>query len=320
MDTSNNNSFLISIIIPMKNEEANISRCLASIEKLKKNIFLVEVIVVDNGSTDNGVEIARKLGAKVVINETLNVAGLRNYGASIAKGTVFAFLDADCEVDTHWLVNALVYFEDLGIAAVGSTPEAPKNGNWVERSWSAFRTRREKSQQTAWINSSNFIVRRDVFHEVEGFSETLETCEDVDIGYRISMKYSMIFDPNVRVIHYGEPRTLSEFYRKELWRGKNSFAGLKKHGFVLSEAKSLSIPIYYSIILLLLLISLFIGNYFFTMLFFWILPAFVFSFLNFLKIRKFSFVVTLAVLFLIYAHARTFSLLHKYFDVSGHET
>lgn len=93
----------ISIIIPAYNEEAYIKRTLKSVkasgEVLKKHFNAVlEIIVVDNESSDDTADIARAMGARVVRESVHNIAKVRNTGAEAANGEFLCFVDADSEL------------------------------------------------------------------------------------------------------------------------------------------------------------------------------------------------------------------------------
>jgi len=237
------NTKKVSLIIPAKNEEANIEKCLNGIESLDFDQKKLEVIVVDNNSTDNTSTIAKAKGAKVIQIKQGTIGELRNRGAEIARGEIFAFIDADCVPDKNWLKNAIYALGSKDVAAVGSKPAIPETGTtWVERTWSTMKQIPEVCE-TTWLSSCNFIVKRSVFETVNGFDPTLSTCEDADIGYRISRKYKMINDPRVRIIHLGEPKTIKEFFDKERWHGEANFKGLFKHGFTAQEIPSLLFPL-----------------------------------------------------------------------------
>lgn len=93
----------ISIVIPAYNEEKYIGKTFESIEKLDKNNWEVEVIVVNGGSTDNTVEIAQKYGAKVINEPHKSIGFARQQGLLHAKGEIVAFTDADTIVPVDWL-------------------------------------------------------------------------------------------------------------------------------------------------------------------------------------------------------------------------
>jgi len=86
---------MLSVAIITQNEENNIARCISSVRDIAD-----EVIVVDSGSSDRTVEIARDLGAKVTHQEWLGFAGQKNFAAGLAGMDYILMLDADEEVST----------------------------------------------------------------------------------------------------------------------------------------------------------------------------------------------------------------------------
>ena len=94
----------ISVIVPMYNEARHITRTLDSVLRAARAATLdCELIVVDNGSTDQGPQRARELGARVLLCPGIGIGALRNRGAAVATGDSLAFLDADIEVPGNWL-------------------------------------------------------------------------------------------------------------------------------------------------------------------------------------------------------------------------
>lgn len=302
-----------SIIIPAKNEELNINFCLEALGNQNLLNGEYEVIVVDNGSSDATVSIVKKYGFSVYIKPDISLSGLRNFGASVASGGILVFLDADCIPDVNWLNNAAIALDDTEVGCTGSTPVAPEYGPWVEQVWSSFRTRRKGRCFVSWINSSNFIVRREHFRSVGGFNTKVKTCEDVDICMRLNKICKIVFDPSIKVIHLGEPKTLTQFFIKEVWRGKGSISGIISHGISLSEIKSLLLPIYYLIITIGIIISILTMNYYSLMLLImaYVFPAMIFMLLVVSKTRKYTYAIGYFILFIVYANARSVAVFSK---------
>lgn len=299
-----------SIIIPAKNEELNISICLEALRNQNFSSDDYEVIIVDNGSSDATVPIAKNSGFLVYVKPDLSLSGLRNFGASIATGNILVFLDADCIPESGWLNNAAITLVDAQIGCTGSTPVAPINGTWVEQVWSSFRTRRKSKCYTSWINSSNFFVRKELFDKVGGFNENVKTCEDVDIGIRLNKVCKILFDPLIKVVHLGEPKTISDFYYKEIWRGKGTFSGILSHGISISELKSIFLPLYYFIISISIIISIAVLNISCIMLFslLYLMPAIIFMIWASAKTKKYNYLFGYFILFLVYANARSIGI------------
>lgn len=306
-------SMLFSIIIPAKNEEKNIPRCLNALATLSFSRSEFEVIVVDNGSCDATVSIVRDHGFQVHLKPRLSLSGLRNFGASAAQGDILVFLDADCIPEQDWLANAALTLADREIGSTGSTPVAPANGTWVEKVWSSFRTRRKNRCYASWINSSNFFVRRELFFQVDGFNESVMTCEDVDICMRLNKLCRILFDPKIKVVHLGEPKTVRDFFLKEVWRGKGNISGIISHGFSRSEMLSLLLPVYYCLLPfgIAAAMGLAHGVTAGLLAFLYFLPALVFTVWVISQTQKYQYTMGYFTLFLVYANARVVALFVK---------
>ena len=233
-----------SVVIPTLNEEQFIGRCIQSIhEHCGRD---TEIIVVDNGSIDNTIGIAAKLGTQVVQADGSSIAAQRNLGAQYSTGAILAFLDADCTVLTGWHAAALRNFEDQNVVAAGAIAELPKvNTTWVQRTWEFMNRRRStEPTSTSWLPSANLWIRTSAFRQVDGFDESFESCEDADIGYRLSKTGKIIHDNAIRIEHHRDPRSVRQFFRKEVWHGKNSFDGFASGRITLNELPSLCSPVW----------------------------------------------------------------------------
>lgn len=246
---------IFSIVIPAKNEESNIGRCLASILSVDWDSRDFEIVVVDNGSSDRTVHIAREMGARVFEKPEATISGLRNYGASVAKGSVIAFLDADCAVTPGWLKAASLYIENDDVVAFGSPATVPDGGTWVQSAWFNVRGKPFQVEGVEWLESANLLVKKNAFLRVGGFNESLVTCEDYDLTQRLKLHGRIISDWRVAAIHYREPATIREFIRKEMWRSKSNYVGLTARKINVKELPSLVIPLLY----IILCVSLCIG-------------------------------------------------------------
>lgn len=116
----------VSIVVPAYNEERYIGRLLASLQKLPKENIL-EILIVDNGSSDKTREIVRiaSLSAsgseqkiRLIDEPRKGVAWARTRGVQEARGEVIAFLDADVYVTDEWLPNLIKYFSSDKVASV----------------------------------------------------------------------------------------------------------------------------------------------------------------------------------------------------------
>jgi len=217
------NNNVISFIIPTYNAADTIVKCLASIKALEYPYNKSEIIIVDNGSSDSTRNVGAGFTNKIYVNTTETIAGLRNLGAKNAKGNFLAFIDSDCIIPQNWGNKALEHFKNKQVGMVGTrTILLPENVTWVERAWKKHLDREKYKKEVLWLFSCAIMVRKDVFEEVGGFDESLITCEDVDFGYKIRKKYTIIADEQLAPVHLRGEKTLTKFFKKESWRGKNS--------------------------------------------------------------------------------------------------
>jgi glycosyltransferase involved in cell wall biosynthesis len=189
----------------------------------------------------------------------VTVSALRNRGAAIARGDYVAFIDADMELAPCWLQSALSGFKDQQVVAIGAFPGIPEDATWVQQTWSLHRRCHQSSIDStpvSWLGSANLMVRRDAFQAVAGFNEHLPTAEDVDLCYRLGRCGTILHNPAMKVIHWGEDPDLRTFWRKEVWRGIGNLKGMLSHGFLWDEVPSVGYPLYVLLLGLFFYLSL----------------------------------------------------------------
>lgn len=214
---------LVSFVIPVRDDAQRLQRCLASIVRNEYPRELIELIVVDNESTDGSARAARDYGAIVITASGTSVAALRNRGARAALGGIIAFVDADHEIDPTWIETAVDVLSDPKVAATGSAYLTQPSANWVQRQYDGLRTRPLGREEVSWLGSGNLAIKRAVFERVGGFDASLTACEDVDLCNRVGQAgHRIIADSRLRSIHFGDPTTLKALFFGELWRGRDN--------------------------------------------------------------------------------------------------
>lgn len=171
-----------SIIIPARDEEKLLPRCLASIKKAGALVDATyEVILVNNRSKDRTEEIARAAGCKIVQSEAKNLSIIRNQGAEAASGKVIVTIDADSEMSENMLLKikqvlasgkyigggVMIYPErySLGIIATGI----------CLLPFVIFRG----------ISAGLFFSFKEDFDAISGFNEKKYSAEDIDFAIRL---------------------------------------------------------------------------------------------------------------------------------------
>ena len=164
----------VTFVVPVRNDEAGLSRCLGSIHR--QAAPAVRVVVVDNGSLDGSADVARDAGAIVLSAPHAKVGELRNLGATAAGTPLLAFVDADHELDPGWIEAAVETLNTPGVAAVGAPYSPPLSPTWVQRLYDTFRDHTPGTQRTKWLGAGNLAVRADALWHVGGFDTALDPC------------------------------------------------------------------------------------------------------------------------------------------------
>ncbi len=174
---------LISVIIPALNEGRYLPGTLALLtDAIRECPHSVEIIVVDNHSTDTTVTIAKHFGARIVRETARNVARVRNSGASIARGDILFFLDADTEVPRNILARVSQAVADPIV--LGGAPDVVHCARpAVVRSYLACW--RVVGKLFGVTQGAAQFCRRPIFQRLGGYDESLFMGEDVDFYWRL---------------------------------------------------------------------------------------------------------------------------------------
>jgi mycofactocin system glycosyltransferase len=185
----------VSVVVPVRDRAEALRRCLLSVNRLQYPRDRLEVLVVDDGSSDAGPALARLLGATVLSSggQGRGPAAARNVGARAASGDLLAFLDSDCVASERWLVDIVPVFSDPCVAAVGGRVEGMRSSSLLDRYEAAMSSLSlggrgrcaQLGSDTFYLPGCNLLVRRTAFHAVGGFREELHVGEDVDLCWRL---------------------------------------------------------------------------------------------------------------------------------------
>ena len=173
----------VSVVIPARDAEAMIGRTIAAVVGQEFDGG-VEVVVVDDGSTDSTGEIAREAGAQVVSNATpLGPADARNAGVAASSAPLVAFTDADCVPAPGWLRAGVAALEhaDLVQGRVEPEPGVPVG---------PFDHVISVREETGLYETANLFVRREWFDRVGGFRPFIDPSqghfgEDLVFGWEV---------------------------------------------------------------------------------------------------------------------------------------
>ncbi len=197
----------ISVIIPAYNASATILETIGSVQSQTFADF--ELIVVDDGSTDNTLAILKSIGderLKIISSQNGGVAAARNLGISQANGEFFTFLDAD----DLWTVDKL----QLQLEALLDNPEASVAYSFTQYIdeysqplWKGPRIPIEDNVYRDLLVSnflhsgSNPLIRKTAVDAIGGFDRAYAPCEDWDFYLRLAAKYSFVVVPKYQILY-----------------------------------------------------------------------------------------------------------------------
>lgn len=193
----------LSIVIPVYNEEDHIDVCLAAISD--QTVMPLEVIVVDNNSTDRTAAIAASYDFVRVIREPKQgIAFARDAGFNAARGDIIGRIDADTILPKNWVEEAIGYISEhpdelLTGGCYMYDMGMPRLAGWVAEYFSFRVNRLIIGSYIAW--GSNLAFRRSLWDEVRHeVSHDTSIHEDIDLGLRLVKRgYHVTYRPERKV-------------------------------------------------------------------------------------------------------------------------
>ena len=219
-----------SVIIPLFNKEKYIENTLQSV--LNQTFSDYEIIVVNDGSTDQSEAIARQITdsrIRFFNNDNQGASAARNFGIGVAQSTYIAFLDAD----DYWYPEFLeTIHRSISMfpqqKAYSTAIEIETGGNVIPARYSISGKRNptivdffDASQKECVIWTSSSIFHKDVFAEIGVFDTTILSGQDTDLWIRIGLEYSVAFTNKILAKYVYDPTSLSK--TKSLTPGKLNF-------------------------------------------------------------------------------------------------
>jgi glycosyltransferase involved in cell wall biosynthesis len=185
---------MISVIVPALNEESEIEACLRSISQQKLSEDY-EIIVVDGGSRDRTVLVARQYADNVVLQKSPGIGGARRDGADAALGDKLAFTDADTIASDNWLEAVSCNLERYDASTGPVIYQDQDLKSEIIQRWRCL-YRIFYSTNFYYILGSNMAVRADTYSKVGGHSN-ISLLDDYDLSLKLSRNRSKVrFDHN----------------------------------------------------------------------------------------------------------------------------
>jgi glycosyltransferase involved in cell wall biosynthesis len=219
------NSIALSVIVPMYNGSHFIPTFVEKILEQNSDPERYEIIVVDNGSIDDSIEVLEKFGSQIpnlkvvkYVDKQSSYAA-RNYGVQKAKGSTLAFTDIDCAPSAAWIAVVLSKLDagkafDLVSGPVELFPEGSSFSaiEWYDRC--NFMVK-DRAKRTGLAPTANMVCRREVFEALQGFWE-VGSGGDINFCKRAKEAgYEMLYSEELLVNHPARSSASEVFLKLE---------------------------------------------------------------------------------------------------------
>jgi len=213
------------------NNETTIEECLQALLTQNYPLDHLEIILVDGGSKDKTVQLAKKYPISIY-QTALNCPAAYNYAQKIALYSILGFVDSDAKVEADWLKKLVPHLEDPAVGGVSGSIDTWNTDNpWARSIGYELKMRyRRIGKYTKRIATMNLLLKKSVLEKVGGWAEDMPSQYDTEFGYRLASKgYKIAYESSSVCYHFNRS-TLQKFYRQQLQYGKNTLRLYFKHG------------------------------------------------------------------------------------------
>ena len=204
----------VSIIVPTKNSADTIDKCLASIKM--QSYGKIEIILVDNYSRDETLNIAKKYDTRIYQTGPERSAQI-NFGVSKARGKYVYRVDSDFVLEPSVVHEAVLSCEKYGYDAIVIHNTSDPTISF----WAKVRKMERDSYRNDKINVAARFWKKEVFEKIGGFDVNLIAGDDYDLHNRLLRGGYKIGWIKAQETHIGEPRNMAEIFRKHYFYGQN---------------------------------------------------------------------------------------------------
>jgi glycosyltransferase involved in cell wall biosynthesis len=219
-----------SVIVPARNEAAHIEACLGSLAA-QQNLSDLEIIVVDNGSTDTTAQLVQvfakahsEVNIRLVTEPKPGRGAARAAGFAAARGQLLLSTDADTVVPPEWAAVLMAALHEPNTAAVTASCfifDCSPSSNWLFNHFQPLAMRVYRLVMGHWwLTGSTFGIMRSAYDQAGGFDPNCRDLEDIEFGWRVTAVGPIRYVPPRRIV----VTTNGDRFRHGLLRGAWPYA------------------------------------------------------------------------------------------------
>lgn len=238
-----------SVVVPSYNSSRTLPECLRALlnQNISRNEY--EILVVDDGSTDNTKRLIKPFTDKnknirYIYQKNKGPAAARNLGARKARGSILLFTDSDCVPEKNWIKSMTMPFQDNEIVGVAGAYGKNLEDKSIIARFTDYEIKDRykklaKQEEIDFIGTYAAAYRKGAFMKTKGFDESFKTAsgEDPALSFEMTKYGKLVFQPSARVAHH-HPNTLKKLLKQKFktgyWRVTlyRKYPGkLFKHGY-----------------------------------------------------------------------------------------
>ena len=227
----------VSVVVPMRNEEQYIERCLAALAAQDYPSELLEILVIDGLSADRSREVVKDWAIRyphiqLLENEKQQTPAGLNVGIRSATGDIIARVDAHCEVAPDYISQCVRYLEKTGADNVGGLMRPVSDTYWgqtialsTSTPFGVGDSRFHYSQEEQFVDTVYMgTFRREVFDRIGLFDESLVRNQDYELNYRLRAAGGRIFcTPAIKSRYYTRPSMSAlwrQYFQYGFWKSR----------------------------------------------------------------------------------------------------
>jgi len=214
----------VSVVVAAHNAALTLDECLRSLETLRYPDY--EVIVVNDGSTDDSESIIRRYPFKAITTKNQGVSAARNEGLRAATGEIVAYIDSDAAADPDWLSYLACTYLESDVVGVGGPNLVPNEDNWIAKC--VYRAPGGPTQvmlddrSAEHIPGCNMSFLKRALDDIGEFDPIFtKAADDVDICWRLLERgWRIGFSPSAVVWHHRRP-SIKAYWRQQTGYGES---------------------------------------------------------------------------------------------------